>query len=238
LPRSASTTRPRRIRARRCALDRVARSALTASFPPPSSAASQDIDAAQAAKAAAQEAASNGNWQAAVDEYTKALSALPSALVFARRGDAFLRLKRPNAAILDADAALALNPDSAKAFVVRGKAHRLLGAWEAAAADLGTGQRIDFDLSVEAVLKIVLPKAKIVATRRAEAKARKAEAEAKERAAARAAAAAAAASASAQPSSGGFGGGGFPGMGGMGGGMGGVPPEMMQVRPVGTSLHL
>jgi suppressor of tumorigenicity protein 13 len=61
---------------------------------------------------------------------------MPSALTFSKRAECYLRLKKPNAAIRDADAALKLNADSAKAFIVRGKAHRLLGQWEAAAVDL------------------------------------------------------------------------------------------------------
>lgn len=46
---------------------------------------------------------------------------------------------RPNAAILDCDAALKINPDSAKALKMRGKAHRMLGQWEAAKKDLADG---------------------------------------------------------------------------------------------------
>jgi hypothetical protein len=36
------------------------------------------------------------------------------------------------ACILDCDAAVAINPNSAKAFKIRGRAHALLGHWEQA----------------------------------------------------------------------------------------------------------
>jgi tetratricopeptide (TPR) repeat protein len=92
--------------------------------------------------------------------------AAPSALLYAKRAECFLKLKRPNAAIKDADAALAFNPDSAKALKARGTAHRLLGGWEAAAADLGAAQSIDFSEEVVAPLKLVLDKAAVVRKRR------------------------------------------------------------------------
>lgn len=49
---------------------------------------------------------------------------MPSALLYAKRAECYLKLKKPNAAIRDCDAALGLNPDSAKAFKARGVAHR------------------------------------------------------------------------------------------------------------------
>ena len=92
--------------------------------------------------------------------------AVPSALTYAKRAECFLKLKKPMAAIKDADAALALNPDSAKALKARGLAHRMLGAWEAAAKDLGAAQSIDFSEDVVAPLKLVVDKAAIVRKRR------------------------------------------------------------------------
>jgi tetratricopeptide (TPR) repeat protein len=92
--------------------------------------------------------------------------AAPSAALYAKRAECFLALRRPNAAIKDADAALALNPDSARAYKARGAAHRLLGAWEAAAADLGQGLNIDFDEGTQATLKLVVEKAAVVRKRR------------------------------------------------------------------------
>ena len=49
---------------------------------------------------------------------------MPSALLYAKRAECYIKLKKPNAAIRDCDAALLLNPDSAKAFKCRGVAHR------------------------------------------------------------------------------------------------------------------
>jgi suppressor of tumorigenicity protein 13 len=168
----------------------------------------------------------------------------PSALLLAKRAECYLRLKKPNAAIKDAEKALELNADSAAAFKARGKAQRLLGNWESAAVDLGQGLRIDFDETSQEVLNLVAEKAGIVKKRRLlEENAKKvAEAEARKRAAE-----AAAAAAKPPPGSGGMGGfggmggmGGMPGMGGMGGGGGGafLSPGRHSVRPVLTFPRL
>merc|ERR1719421_1053873 len=66
-------------------------------------------------------------------------------MMYSKRADILLKLKRPNACIQDCTAALAVNPDSAKAYRLRGKAHRLLGHWEDAHKDLAQGQKLDFD---------------------------------------------------------------------------------------------
>jgi len=95
-----------------------------------------------------------------------ARQAAPSALLYAKRAECFLKLKKPNAAIQDADAALLFNPDSAKALRVRGLAHRMLGQWEAAARDLGAAQAIDYLDDTAATLNLVLDKAAIVRKRR------------------------------------------------------------------------
>merc|ERR1719217_332346 len=68
-----------------------------------------------------------------------------TAMVYAKRAEILLKLKRPNACIADCDAAVAVNPDSAKAFRLRGKAHRRLGHWKEANMDLSTAQKLDFD---------------------------------------------------------------------------------------------
>ena len=95
-----------------------------------------------------------------------ARQAAPSALLYAKRAECFLKLKKPNAAIKDADAALALNPDSARALRARGLAQRLLGAWEASAKDLGAAQAIDFSEEIVEPLKLVVDKAATVRKRR------------------------------------------------------------------------
>jgi suppressor of tumorigenicity protein 13 len=57
----------------------------------------------------------------------------------------FLLQKKPNAALRDAEAALAINPDSGKARKIRGKAYALLGEWKKAVDDLKVADQVDFD---------------------------------------------------------------------------------------------
>ncbi|MRA75909.1 tetratricopeptide repeat protein, partial [Bacillus thuringiensis] len=66
----------------------------------------------------------------------------------------------PNAAIRDCDQAIKINPDSAQSYKWRGKAYRLLGQWEEAAADLAMACKLDYDDMANEMLKEVLPKAK------------------------------------------------------------------------------
>jgi len=106
-------------------------------------------------KMAASEAASNGEHAKAIEKFTAVIKLQPSPLVYAKRADAFLKLKKPNAAVRDANTALELNPDSAKAFRVRGTAHRYLGEYEKAQKDLSAAQRIDYDDSIDAIQKFV-----------------------------------------------------------------------------------
>lgn len=63
--------------------------------------------------------------------------------------------------IRDCDHAIKLNPDSAKAFKVRGKAFRALGKYEEALKDLGTGQRIDFDEGSADLIKFLEQKVRL-----------------------------------------------------------------------------
>merc|ERR1719226_412248 len=64
-------------------------------------------------------------------------------------------MKRPRACVSDCDAALKINPDSSKAFKIRGKAHRRLGHWEEAHRDLSMGQKLDYDDDLVDVQKLV-----------------------------------------------------------------------------------
>lgn len=85
-------------------------------------------------------------WEEALEKYTAAiLAAEPSALLYANRALALLKLHRPRAAERDCSLALTINPDSAKALRARGKARKELGKWEAALKDLSAAQQIDFD---------------------------------------------------------------------------------------------
>lgn len=71
---------------------------------------------------------------------------------------AFIRLKRPNAAIKDCDEAIKLNPDSAQGYKWRGRAHQLLGHWEEAAKDFNTTNKLDFSEEAVDWLKEIKPK--------------------------------------------------------------------------------
>ena len=65
----------------------------------------------------AKEANGKGDYQLAVQKFTEAMKAGPVlALTLANRAECLLKLKRPLAAVSDCSAAIALNPDSAKAF--------------------------------------------------------------------------------------------------------------------------
>lgn len=114
-----------------------------------------DMEKQMAAKIAASELASSGDFEAALEKWNTVISMKPSPLTLAKRADVLLKLRRPNAAIADCDAALKLNPDSAKSLKTRGKAYRLLGDWEKASADLSQGNTIDFDEDSADIQKIV-----------------------------------------------------------------------------------
>lgn len=104
---------------------------------------------------------SEGNIEKAIELFTEAIEINPnSALLFAKRGQAYLKLTKPNACIRDCTKALELNCDSAPAYKFRGRAYRLLGEWELAAKDLRQACNIDFDEQTDEWLKEVTPNAK------------------------------------------------------------------------------
>ena len=191
----------------------------------------QEMDAVMATKQKAADAFADGRFEDAIDAYTDVIRAMPGALVYAKRAEAFVRLRKCVAAIRDCDAALAINPDSAKALKTRGAANRFLGNWERAHADLSSGQAIDFDETSAEIAKVVAERHKAIHAARLKKEAARRDAEKAERErraeAARKAREEAAAAASAGSAGGGFPGGGFPGMGGMGGGMPNIPPELL-----------
>merc|ERR1719357_483042 len=107
--------------------------------------------------------------------FTEAILLNPrSAAMFAKRGNCFLKLKKPNACIRDCDRAIQLNPDSAPAHKFRGRAHRLLGHFVEAAKDLRTACKLDFDEVADEWLREVTPNAKKIEEHERK-KARKAE---------------------------------------------------------------
>lgn len=121
----------------------------------------ENQDAAQILKGKAMDAISEGNLNEAIDHLTEAILLNPiSSILYSMRGNIFIKLKKPNAAICDANAALQINPDLAKGYKVRGIARAMLGLWEEAASDLHVASRLDFDEEINEVLKKVEPNAR------------------------------------------------------------------------------
>ncbi|KAF8676738.1 hypothetical protein HU200_046853 [Digitaria exilis] len=128
----------------------------------------ENRDASQEAKGKAMEAMSEGNLSDAIEHLTNAIVLNPlSAIMYGTRASVFIKMKKPAAAIRDANAALEINPDSAKGYKTRGMAYAMLGKWEEAARDLHTASNMDYDEEINAVLKKVEPNVhKIVEHRR------------------------------------------------------------------------
>ena len=116
-----------------------------------------DMDSESGFKQQATKAASEKEWNTAVECFTKALQCRASGMTVVKRANALLECTppRPNAAINDCNAALSQNPDSAKAMKVRGRAQRLLGNYVLAAIDLRKGLGMDFDPTTQTLLKEV-----------------------------------------------------------------------------------
>eukprot|EP00246_Nothoceros_aenigmaticus_P014617 TRINITY_DN56_c0_g1_i4.p1 TRINITY_DN56_c0_g1~~TRINITY_DN56_c0_g1_i4.p1 ORF type:complete len:390 (-),score=89.19 TRINITY_DN56_c0_g1_i4:774-1943(-) len=118
-------------------------------------------DNAQIAKSKAMQAIAAGALDEAVDHLTEAILLNPmSGILYSNRAGVYVKMKKPQAAIRDADAAIKINPDSAKGFKWRGEAKALLGLWEEAAKDLHVASSLDFDDEIAAVLKKVEPNAR------------------------------------------------------------------------------
>ncbi|EOY24457.1 hypothetical protein QUC31_008754 [Theobroma cacao] len=120
----------------------------------------ENRDAAQSAKAKAMDAISEGKLEEAIDSLTEAILLNPtSAIMYATRASVYIKMKKPNAAIRDANAALEINPDSAKGYKSRGIARAMLGQWEDSAKDLHVASKLDYDEEINNVLKQVEPNA-------------------------------------------------------------------------------
>ena len=64
-------------------------------------------------------------FDAAIDHFEEAIRLNPtSAAMFAKRGNCFIKMKKPNACIRDCTRAIELNPDNAAAYKFRGRANR------------------------------------------------------------------------------------------------------------------
>lgn len=139
-----------------------------------------DEDKLMGIKQEATDAFASGDYQKAADKFTEAIKMNPhSALMFAKRANCYLHLKKPNASIRDCNKAIEMNPDSATAHKYRGRAHRLdainhlslltmaiitslnffrlLGNWEEAAKDLRLSCKLDYDDQANEWLKEVTP---------------------------------------------------------------------------------
>jgi suppressor of tumorigenicity protein 13 len=105
-----------------------------------------EMDEANEIKARAIAAQNEGRDAEATELFTQAIQKNPKvAILWASRANLLLKLRKPNAAVRDCSVAIELNPDSAKAWKVRGRARRFLGQYADAKRDLQTGNRLDFD---------------------------------------------------------------------------------------------
>ncbi|PHJ23903.1 hsp70 interacting protein hip [Cystoisospora suis] len=116
----------------------------------------EELDRLAKLKEEACSACEANNFELALEKYTAALQlGNPTALLYTRRADVLLKLDRPVACTRDCDQALALNPDNARAYKIRGKANRLLGKWREAHRDLDMGQKLDYDDALWDMQKLV-----------------------------------------------------------------------------------
>jgi suppressor of tumorigenicity protein 13 len=105
-----------------------------------------DQDRQNALKQEAAELLEDGDTAAALAKFTEAINVgAPTAMMVAKRAEMLIKLKRFKAAIADATVAIEINPDSGKAFKIRGKAKRFIGDYGGAKADLDKAQSIDYD---------------------------------------------------------------------------------------------
>jgi len=118
-----------------------------------------DTDSSSRYKNTANDYKSNGDYELALEHYTKAiLASPPSALLLANRAGVSFQLQNYKAAIQDCNIALEKNSDSAKALRIRGRSYKMLQEWEKSRSDLSTSQTIDYDSSAVEDLKEVTEK--------------------------------------------------------------------------------
>ncbi|SPP78162.1 blast:Hsc70-interacting protein 2 [Drosophila guanche] len=142
----------------------------------------EEIEQAGDVRGEAAKAYGEQKFEDAIGLYTKAIELNPgNAFYYAKRGQAFLKLKKPNACIRDCDKALELNCDSAAAHKFRGRAHRLLGQFEEAAKDLRQACKLDFDEETDEWLREVTPNAKKIEQHRVKQERKQAERKVKDR---------------------------------------------------------
>jgi len=107
------------------------------------------------------DALEDGKQDLALEKFSEAIAiGCASALLYSRRAQLLMQLDRPKAAANDCTAALAINPDSAKAFKIRARANQKLENWEEAHSDFQTGLKIDYDEDTDEASKDVAAKVK------------------------------------------------------------------------------
>ena len=200
-----------------------------------------DYDVATTAKMAAANYKDAGDYSNALAKYNEAITAAPpTALLLASRAATLLSLQRYDRSIHDCDAALLINPDSAKALRIRGECYMKQTQYHRALIDLGTAQTADYDDNTAILLKEVKDKCaeidaeKVRSKNMEEDKLRKKAMEIKKAKASSAAAAAAAAGSSSRGMPGGM-----PGMGGMPNdmaGMGGMMVGLMSDPEISAGM--
>lgn len=121
----------------------------------------EDLEKATEERDLAVEAFGDGDFEKALQHYTKAIELNPNSAIFhAKRANVLLKLNKPKAAIRDCDKAISLNKDSAQGYKFRGRAYRLLGKFLEAHSDLATACKLDYDEVTNEWLKEVEPNAK------------------------------------------------------------------------------
>jgi len=108
------------------------------------------MDKQNGLKQAGSEALEEGNKDLALEKFSEAIGlGAASAMLLTRRAQLLAQMDRPRAAVNDCNAALVVNPDSAKAFKIRAKAYVKLDMLEEAHFDFQTALKIDFDDDTE-----------------------------------------------------------------------------------------
>lgn len=112
-------------------------------------------------KQQANDALEDGKLELALEKFSEAVGmGAVNAMLMAKRGQLLLKMDRPRAAVNDCTAALAINPDSAKAFKTRARAYQKLEMWAESHSDYQTGLKIDYDEQTDEDSKEVAAKAK------------------------------------------------------------------------------
>ncbi|CAH2108321.1 unnamed protein product [Euphydryas editha] len=120
----------------------------------------EDRDLSDQKRSEAMQAFSEQKYDEAIALYTEAIKLnSQSALLFAKRGQVFLKQNKLHACIKDCTKALELNCDSAAAYKFRGRAYSLLGKFEEASHDLCESLKIDYDDQANEWFSLVKPNA-------------------------------------------------------------------------------